>query len=207
VDHAFQHGDLGTLFVAMPELRRLSLHGDLGFRPFQHVALNTLHLSGDPLRTAHVEALGKCSLPALQELEIVLCEEKGRSTHSFPILDPNQLTDTCPTGVVHCAHRVLSWRARASFGHFPKNTSPSSIEVVRPAERIFGSWTVIHAPLRRTHVRRVRRRIPCIEPTSLLAHDYAWAASSDPRASRTATHPLHRADSAARARPCVGGLE
>jgi hypothetical protein len=74
-DPAFQYGDLDNVFTAMPELQRAFFNGDLVFRPFQHSALVELYLVGDPLRIATVDALGACSLPALQKLRIMLTEE------------------------------------------------------------------------------------------------------------------------------------
>jgi hypothetical protein len=73
----FQRGNLSHVFAAMPELQRAFLEGDLALGPFRHSALVELYLQGEPVRIAAVEALGACSLPALQKLGIMLCNGPG----------------------------------------------------------------------------------------------------------------------------------
>lgn len=81
VKDGFQHGDISTVFVAMPNLQRAMVNGDFEFRPFEHSALNELYMLGEPIRTSPVETLGKCSLPGLQKLAIMLREEMRGECH------------------------------------------------------------------------------------------------------------------------------
>lgn len=74
-EHGRQFGSLAHVFDAMPELQRAFFNGEVAFCPIRHSSLVELHLHGDPICSANVEALGTSSLPALHKLEIVLCEE------------------------------------------------------------------------------------------------------------------------------------
>ena len=74
--HDLRYGNVTHILATMPGLQRVFLNGFLPLSPFQHSALTELHLYGDPLRPANVDALAGCSLPALQKLRIMLCELK-----------------------------------------------------------------------------------------------------------------------------------
>ncbi|WP_143590456.1 STM4015 family protein [Thermoactinospora rubra] len=69
-----RHGDVTPLLEAFPELVRLDVRGSSGLvvRPVSHARLRVLRLESGGLPGHVVRALGECSLPRLEHLELWL---------------------------------------------------------------------------------------------------------------------------------------
>jgi hypothetical protein len=74
----YRFGDAADILSAFPCLERAFMTGDLALRPTHHASLRELYLRGDPIRAATLDALGRCALPALEALGLVLRSESKR---------------------------------------------------------------------------------------------------------------------------------
>lgn len=65
-------GDLAAVLGALPAATRVFVTGDVKLSRTKHDRVEELYLIGDPLKRATVEALGRCSFPALTTLGVRL---------------------------------------------------------------------------------------------------------------------------------------